>query len=322
MGLNATPVIQPAQTDVQCNDLDVVRQEVEYQDGCPVLPKLNIHVVTRGQCATLEKVIRDRNGNPVDLTNCLCSVTESVSESTGAADPTCGVVARFVEATRYRSVSIEPIYEAQATIVDAANGVVHVTLPAGMVECPALYTSTWAVFENDAMVYGMESYLIVENSLFGITDASTVNYGTPSIQELRLTIRDNAPSENVLLDDVEFSDMEIGYAFLRPIREFNEIPPPLSRTWTTKDFPWKEHWIKATQGYLYSMAEAWYRRNRLGTSAGGIQIDDLNKEREYLRASQLMLKEWRDFMILKKVEINAAAFAGTVSSTYGNIGRH
>jgi hypothetical protein len=316
MGLIATPVIQPAETEVQCNDLDIVTEEVDILDGCPVLPKLQMHVTTRGQCATLEKVLRDRQGNPIDLTNCLCSPAGSASA--GDDEPLCGIIVRFMEATGLRTS--DPIFEETGFVVDAANGVVRVTLPAEMVECAALYKATWGIFENGNLTYAVEGWLLIEPSLFGFTDPTLRNQGPPTIRELRLTIRDNAPSENTLLDDVEFSDMEIGYAFLRPIREFFEVPPPLSQFWTTKDFPWKEHWIKATQGYLYSMAEAWYRRNRLGTSAGGITIDDRNKEREYLRASQLMLEEWRKFVLNKKVEINAADFTASVNSTYGGIG--
>ena len=316
MGLNATAVIQPSQTEIQCNDLDLIKEDVEFLDGCPVLPKLQMHVISRGQCATLEKVIRDRQGKPVDLTNCLCSTAGSASADDDT--PLCGIVVRFMEATGIRTA--DPIFEEQGFVVDAANGVVRVTLPTELVECTALYKATWGIFENGHLTYAVEGWLLVEPGLFGFSDPTLRNHGPPSIRELRLTIRDNAPNENTLLDDVEFGDMEVGYAFLRPIREFFEFPPPLSQSWTTKDFPWKEHWIKATQGYLYSTAEAWYRRNRLGTSAGGITIDDRNKEREYLRASQLMLEEWRKFLLLKKVEINAANFTGSVNSTYGGIG--
>ena len=316
MGLTATAVIQPSQTDIQCNDLDLVKEDVEFLDGCPVLPKLQMHVTARGQGATLEKVIRDRQRKPVDLTNCLCSTTESASA--GDDTPLCGIVVRFMEATGIRTA--DPIFEEQGFVVDAANGVVRVTLPDELVRTTSLYKSTWGIFEEGRMTYAVEAWLLVEPSLFGFSDPTLRNQGPPTIRELRLTIRDNAPNENTLLDDVEFSDMEVGYAFLRPVREFFEFPPPLNISFTTKDFPFKEHWIKATQGYLYSMAEAWYRRNRLGTSAGGITIDDRNKEREYLRASQLMLEEWRLFLKLKKVEINAAAFTGSVNSTYGGIG--
>lgn len=317
MTLEATPIILPKESEgALCEDLDLVKEDVEFLDGCPVLPKLQMHVVTRGQCATLEKVIRDRQGNPVDLTNCLCAVSDSVSADDST--PLCGIVMRATEATGLRGS--DPIFEEQGVVIDAANGVVQVTLPEKLIECPALYKATWGVFETGKMTFGMESWLLVEPGLFGFSDPTLRNQGPPSIRELRLTIRDNAPNENTLLDDVEFSDMEVGYAFLRPIREFFERPPPLSQFWTTKDFPWKEHWIKGIQGYLYSMAEAWYRRNRLGTSAGGITIDDRNKEREYLRASQLMLEEWRSFINLKKIEINAAAFMGSVDSTYGGIG--
>jgi hypothetical protein len=316
MALEGTPVIQPVETGASCDDLDIVTQDVEFRDGCPVLPKLNMHIVRRGQCATLQKTIRNRKGDPVDLTNCGCTVSGSISESD--SDVMCGVWFRAMEATGLRSN--DPIFNIQATIVTPESGLVQVTLPTELVNCPAVYKQDWGVYDNGLLVYSEEGWMVVENGMFGLTDITRRNEGPPSIREIRLGIRDNAPNENLLLDDVEFSDIEIGYAMVRPIREFFEVPPPLDLMFTTKDFFFKEHWIKAIQGYLYSMAEAWYRRNQLDTSAGGVKIDDLNKEREYLRASQLYLKEWREFILHKKVEINAANFAGSVNSTYGRFG--
>jgi hypothetical protein len=131
-------------------------------------------------------------------------------------------------------------------------------------------------------------------------------------------MRDSGPADNPLLDDVEFSDSEILYALVRPVRQFHEMPPPLSRhVFNTKNFPYKEHWVKATAGYLYSSAAAFYRRNQLKHSSGGMNIDDRNKETEYNRASDRMLGEWMNFAQAKKVECNAMEAMGAVESSYG-----
>jgi hypothetical protein len=313
MALEGNPIITPSETSIQCNDLDLIPETVDFQDGCPVLPKMNIHAVSRGQCGTLEKVIRDRNGNPVNLSNCLCDAELSVSDQDEA--PLCGVIARFREATGYDSN--DKIHTLETEIIDAGNGVVRITLPEVLVNVPGLYKAIWGVFNDGKMYYSMEGYLIVENGLFGFTTVNEVMHGPPSLREIRLTIRDNAPSENTLLRDVEFSDVEIGEAILRPVRQWEEMLPPLCTHFTTKTFPFKDNWITGTQAYLYDMAEAWYRRNYLKTTAGGIQIADRDKEKEYLRAAQIKLKEFKDWALLRKTEINAQSFMGEIGSTYG-----
>lgn len=322
MALELTPVIQPKETDgTGCSELDIVKEEVEFQDDCPVMPKMKSHIVARGQCATLQKTLSNRDGNPVDLTTCSC-VSQSVSDSVD--DPFCGIKVRFMEVTGQGSS--DPVFEAEASIKDLEGGVVQVTLPVDLVKMPAIYREEWGVFNNDGLlVFTCTGLLFVEAGLFGLggtgaVDLSTRNFGPPSVMEIRLSIRDNAPSENVLLDDVEFSDSELALAVMRPIREFNDHPPPLTTRFTTKTFPFKDFWLTGIQGYLYDIAASWYRRNRLGTTAGGIRVDDLNKEKEYLQASQLMLARWREFLLLKKVEINAREAVGTVGSTYGGAG--
>jgi hypothetical protein len=315
MGIEATPVIQPSETDVECADQDLVREVTEFQDGCPVMPKINAHVVSRGQCATIEKTFRDRNGNPIDLVSCTLGSSGSESESENA--PANGVKVRFMEIIGLKT----EVFEADATVVDSQGGVVRAVLPAALVENPGVYVEEWGVFDDGILVFTNRSYLFVEAGLFGFpgttTSISDRNMGPPTLTEIRLSIRDNAPSENVLLEDVEFSDVEIAYAVARPIRQFNDYPPPLSVLFSTTTFPWKEHWLKAIQGFLYDTAAAWYRRNRLGTSAGGVQVDDLNKFREYEQASRTVMEQWERFLLMKKVEINATDFVSVIGSTYG-----
>jgi len=76
--------------------------------------------------------------------------------------------------------------------------------------------------------------------------------------------------------------------------------------------------LKGIQAYLYRMAANTYRRNSLAYNAGGVAIDDKNKEREYASAGSEMLREFQDMVQAKKVEINIAGFAGNVRSQYGN----
>ena len=90
---------------------------------------------------------------------------------------------------------------------------------------------------------------------------------------------------------------------------------------TTKTFPFNEIWLKGIQAYLYRMAANTYRRNRLSYSAGGVSVDDNNKEREYAAAGSGMLREFQDMVQAKKVEINIAGFSGNIPSQYGSLFR-
>ena len=37
MGIEATPIIQPSTIGAECSTLDLVKEDVEFLDGCPVL---------------------------------------------------------------------------------------------------------------------------------------------------------------------------------------------------------------------------------------------------------------------------------------------
>lgn len=322
MALEATPIIQPSDTDVECADLDLIQEQVEFQDDCPIMPKLNAFLTARGQHATLEKIFRNRKGEPVNLTSCGCvPVSESASES--IEDLFCGVKVRIMEILGIDSN--EPVREVEGEITDPSNGKMRVVLPLEVLNFPAIYRLEWGIFVDGLVVATCQSYLFVEAGLFGFnlpSDATleTRQFGPPTILEIRMSIRDNM-GENVLLEgDVEFSDAEIVFAITRPIREFDERPPPLSTRYTTRKFKWKEYWLKGIQANLYHMAAMWYQRNRLQVTTGGLTIDDLNKQREYLVASQLVRKEWNDWVIHKKVELNARDFVSTTGSTYGGYG--
>jgi len=145
------------------------------------------------------------------------------------------------------------------------------------------------------------------------------NVGPPTLEEIRLSIRDNSGADNVLLDDVEFDSAEIIQSVMRPLQYWNEIPPPLNPLLTTKNFPFRELWLQGIQAYLFDIAANHYRRNQLAYSAGGMAIDDKNKEQQYVAASNRMLQMFQDNVKAKKIEINIAAFSGAIGSPYSGL---
>jgi len=131
-----------------------------------------------------------------------------------------------------------------------------------------------------------------------------------------LSMRDNGPADNSLLDDVEFDAAEITQAVLRPIMYWNETPPPIQPLLTTKTFPFREMWMVGIQSYLFDMVSSHYRRNQLAYNAGGLSIDDKNKEQQYRAASNQLTQQFREMLRAKKMEINIGLFSGDLNSNY------
>lgn len=128
------------------------------------------------------------------------------------------------------------------------------------------------------------------------------------IPEVRLALLDldnqdgGAPFSN-LLDDTEFSDLDIVFAMRRTVQKWNETPPPVA-TYSPHNFPYRYYWLMATCGELMIMSAARYRRNRLAYSAGGVSIDDQSKAQEYEEIGRLKLREFDAWMRNEKYRIN------------------
>jgi len=141
----------------------------------------------------------------------------------------------------------------------------------------------------------------------------TVTTNNPiNIAEVRLVLRDSVPEANELLLEYEFSDTEIAFNIMRPIEEWNEALPPV-QTFTGATFPYREHWRKATAGYLMRTAARKYLRDDLQYSAGGLSVNDKRKWDAYEKLGQQLIDEWRSWMKQEKVRLNSL-------KCYGNIG--
>jgi hypothetical protein len=77
--------------------------------------------------------------------------------------------------------------------------------------------------------------------------------------------------------------------------------------------------LQGIQAYLFDIAANHYRRNQLAYSAGGMSIDDKNKEQQYIAASSRMLQMFQENVKAKKIEINIAAFSGSLGSPYSGL---
>lgn len=282
--------------------LDVVEAGTPARDGCPVLGRMKLFMVDEGVRATLQHTFTDRQGLPVDL-------DAAYSENPGGTGPAVKMRIREVLGANTADLT----YEVDGVIVDGEGGVVQALLPLEVANDAGIYQTSFAYLLDDEVRLINKTLTSVERSLFG--DTATDPYhiaGPPTINELRMQIMDYG-GDNLLLDDVEFTDDHILHALVKPVDDWNVTPPPLRPLCTTKNFPYRDKWLDAAVGYLYQFAAAHYRRNRLALSGGGLTVDDKNKEREYLQASQLMLSQWKEWLRHKKVQLNGELFFGVTT---------
>ena len=302
-------------------ELDIVRAGVPEEDGCPILTRLKSFVVSEGQQCTLEHQFRDRQGRVLDLgaPTASDSASSSGSDSGEPVASSGDVLLRIKEFSGRRSDSRSGLHCVEGTVHDANDGAVRAELPKAVIDHAGLYWLSWGYSRGGKLLAVNDGLLSVERSLFGLhTKPGDTTLGPPTIQEIRMQMMDSSGAENLLLDEVEFGDDEIALAIQKPVQYFNEVPPPLGFEYTTKDFPFRSHWLDAVAGYLHQFAANHYRRNRLATQSGGITVDDKNKEQSYLQASRLYLEQWYEFVRAKKIELNARQFVGVTGSPYGS----
>ena len=285
-----------------------VQAEIPVIDDCPVLTRLKLYVATLGVVPTIEHIFRDRRGLPLNLSSYFVSGSEG------------SVVLRIKEIVAPAGPH-NPAREIGGTCVDPASGMARFALDSEMVKYAGVYQLSVALKDHAGAIRHVENPVLwVERSLFAIdTSDRTFNSGPPTLQELRQAIMDNGAAENLLLDDVEFHDDQIAYAVGKPLNYWNETPPPLKRLMATRIFPFREAWTNAICGHLFMIAAHNYRRNHLPYNAGGVAVDDRNKEPQYLQMGNKLLDDWKEFVRIKKYEINTGLFVGSVNSIYGGL---
>lgn len=303
---NTPQVLNP----VSCAIQNKLQAPVTSQNGQQLLSKMRAISVTQGQCSTVEWQMINKDGVPVDLRPCGFG-----GETTPVAFT---VVLRLKEQLALGNAN--PVTQVTATVHDAEHGIVRAELTKQMVGFPGIYYAEMALLDVEAenashpcVVFSNLFYVVINRSTF--EEAGRVG-GPPSIAEIRLHLRDSSPGESFLLDNLMFDDAEIALAIVRPVQYWNEIPPPLDTIYNTQNFPFRYHWLEGICANLFFMVAEQYRRNQLSYSAGGLQVDDQNKEAAYERAGQARWQAYREWVRATKASINLESCYGEVTSAY------
>lgn len=291
-----------------CVDQNKLAAPVSAQNGQAVLTRMRAVNITQGQAATIKWQMHNRDGVPVDLSACEVSTPENQIK----------VVFRMKEQIALGNQN--PIQSLEATVTDTDKGEVEVELTPNMVGIPGIYYGEMALVSvetgNEArpnVIFSNLFYVIINRGTFGSEGQAG---GAPSIAEVRLHLRDSSPNESFLLENLMFDDAEIALAIARPVMYWNEIPPPLDQTYNTQNFPFRYHWLEGICANLFLMVAEQYRRNQLQYQAGGIAVDDQNKEANYERAGQARWQAYREWVRATKAAINLESCYGEVTSNY------
>lgn len=294
--------------------LNLISSSLPEIDGCTLFNAVKAILADQGVPATVRHQLRDRAGRPADLSELFPegSSLDSQDAATGA------VKVRVKEAVADGpDPASNPLWELPASVVDAREGVVEFRLPKAVVEYAGIYLVNVGVLDADAVPQMVDATIMsVEKSLWAADPQVVLKQaGPPSLLEIRTLMVDRDPADNSLLDRVEFSTEQVLEAIVQPVQYFNEQPPPLTK-FTTRDFPFQAAWQDAIIGNLLVMAAHNFRRNQLPYSAGGVSVDDKNKEGPYLAYGNQLLQSYKDFVLHKKVEINVKGFMGNIGSPF------
>jgi hypothetical protein len=193
-----------------------------------------------------------------------------------------------------------PVQSVDATVTDINNGKVAATLTKNMVNVPGIYYGEMALVsfpdgepDNFCVVFSNTFYVIINRSTFS---SAGDQGGPPSIAEIRLHLRDSSPTESYLLEHVMFDDAEIALAIARPVMYWNEILLRLIRNTQHKTSRSGTIGWKIICGNLFMMVAEQFRSNQLSYSAGGINVDDRNKEASYERAGEARWQAYREWV--------------------------
>lgn len=287
-------------------ELGVIKEELPTLEDCPILDRMKAFEISQGTNPTIEHIFRDKNGKPLDLSELLGD-----SDSASTSDtPKGSVLARAREylGTGLDGVS-DTIWDYEVTSPMPGGGIVRAEIDDDLTHEAGIYELNWALKNPAGKILQIDrSILSVERSLFAPVEQLARRLGPPTLMEIRMSIRDSTTT-NLLTEELEFGAEEIMQCIYRPISEWNSTPPLVSK-YTTKTFPHREYWLKAISGYLHQTAAAFYRRNTQTYTGGGLTKSDLDREKEYTAVAQMLIMEWREWMLGFKRTQNARGFIG------------
>lgn len=196
-------------------------------------------------------------------------------------------------------------------------------VPVELRDNPGVYDAQVRVVDANAVERNRSSFLLaVDRGLW--LSAGTVPSGVkgpPTFDEIRTSLRDH-PGVNRLLQNFEFDLGEIGQSIVWAVQTYNQTSPIGSCNYTTVSWPsaWRRQLLDGCLSYLFNTASTYFRRGHLPYSAGGLQIDDLNKENEYDKAAMAYRTRFEEWCRLTKTRMSIDAGWGSVAGGMYNYG--
>jgi len=256
-----------------------IREEIPQFLGQPVYSKKTAFHTKAGMDAPLEAVIRDDNGNPINLGN---------SGPYGQAS----LKAYFQEGS-------QPDWfpdSSDVTIIDRDGGRISFSLTDQVKNVPGIYNVLVKIFDKDDKWVDSREYFVY------IDPSPDQKQSTefPPISRVRLALFDTSPIENELLGQKQFNLTDICIAAIEAVDEWNTSPPFTPRLMVTTNSIWDCcNFITGVKLKLYSMLVEHYRKNSLAYQAAGIAINDSKLQEYSVALAEAQRKYLEEVMRLK-----------------------
>jgi len=268
--------------------------------------------MSQGQQITHSIIVRDIDGNAVDLDDYVTGTYLNSSSSSWSIEPNNRLDVKMAVSQAMNSSTTE--YTLTGTITDRDTGAVDFLFTPTETSKHGIFTASVGVFYDDILRHQIMFYIEIAPTNF-----STNSTGPISIAEVRMDLMDVCPDANYLLDDLEFTDADIVHAMRKAVDVYNDALPPIGG-YTYDSFPFRSLHLKGTVTYLLKAIAHKYRRNALHYSAGGIAIKDQEKHSEYYNIAKHEEKEYLEMVERRKVAANLSAGYGSVGrSPYGRL---
>lgn len=228
------------------------------------------------------------------------------------------VACRYREASGLDQRIFEPTGADAVAAVDDTGRFLLLPVPANVVDLPGVYTAQASVRDGAGLERVRNQLtVVVDRGLFLSDGAPPDDRGPPTVAEVRTALRDH-PAANRLLGEYEFDAAEIGAGIVSAVQAFHTASPPIPWRIPTTGWPSgaRRQLLDGIMAYLFETAMNYHRRGHLPYSAGGLTVDDLAKEKDYMAAVQFYRDRFDKWAAMTRAKANMAAGWGSLASPY------
>ena len=207
-----------------------------------------------------------------------------------------GAVYFIVKGTPYAH---SPLISKEATIVDAANGIIELELLPTEVVYPGLWQGAFQLRDIGGWVTDqINCRVFVEKSITSAWRTTPV-----TVNDIRSFLIDRCPEDNKLLMSTQFTDDQIMNCIALTVEDWNSMPPNIC-TLHSGNFPWRSQCIGGTAAFLLRSMAINQIRNNATFNTGTVTVNDSDKGAVFKQIGDQLYTEWRAWAMAKKREIN------------------